>query len=222
MKKAHILIFLFISLSLLLAESKPSFNLKKISKKNPEKETPQSPIQEKEEHPKEYYDELVEKGLRTDNLTKGHAPYDFYEKINYTEDKRRRKAYLKSFKKKENRRRLSTDQQTLENLGFMGLVQNKDNTLANRVMRFVVNNIRKDDSRFIIYPYFFEYENKTSENQEMIQVNEGGVFTLNQSALKGQTFKYLQNISSVQISKAKGIYDIDIAILSMEYNYLIL
>ena len=100
----------------------------------------------------------------------------------------------------------------------MGLVQNKDNTLANRVMRFVVNNIRKDDSRFIIYPYFFEYENKTSENQEMIQVNEGGVFTLNQSALKGQTFKYLQNISSVQISKAKGIYDIDIAILSMLYD----
>ena len=218
MKKAHIFILLFISFSLLFIESKPNSNLKKISKKNPEKEPIQPPFPEEKEHPKEYYDELVEKGLRLDNLTKGHAPYDFYKKINYTEDKRKRREYLKSFKKKENRRRLSTDQQTLENLGFMGLVQDKDSTQAHRVMRFVVNNIRKDDSRFVLYPYFFEYLNKTSPTQEMIKVNEGGVFTLNQTALKGQTFKYLQNISSVQISKAKGIYDIDIAILSMEYT----
>jgi len=48
-------------------------------------------------------------------------------------------------------------------------------------------------------------------------VNEGGFFTLNQSALNGQNFNYIQNISTVNIGKAKGIYDIDIGILSLVY-----
>ena len=37
------------------------------------------------------YDKVVEKGIIIDNLTKGHPPYPFYEKINYKEDKKKRK-----------------------------------------------------------------------------------------------------------------------------------
>ena len=33
-----------------------------------------------------------------------------------------------------------------------------------------------------------------------------------------KTFKYIQNISSVELGKAKGLYDIDIAILSIEHE----
>jgi hypothetical protein len=76
-------------------------------------------------------------------------------------------------------------------------------------MKFVTNNIKKEDSRFILYPYPFQYNSTTQD---------GGFFTLNQSALKGQSFKYLENITNVQIGKAKGVYDIDIAILSMVYK----
>ena len=188
MSKTPLLILLLFSLSILLIESKP-----------------QSPRIEIKNHPKEYYDDLVEKGLRADNLTKGHPSYPFYQKMDYKADKKRRKEILKDFQKKENLRSLSNEQQTLENLGFIGLIQDE----SNKVMKFVTNNIKKEDSRFILYPYPFLY-NTT--------VQDGGFFTLNQSALKGQSFKYLENITSVQIGKAKGVYDIDIAILSMVYK----
>ena len=188
MSKTPLLILLLFSLSILLIESKP-----------------QSPRIEIKNHPKEYYDDLVEKGLRADNLTKGHPSYPFYQKMDYKADKKRRKEILKDFQKKENLRSLSNEQQTLENLGFIGLIQDE----SNKVMKFVTNNIKKEDSRFILYPYPFLY-NTT--------VQDGGFFTLNQSALKGQSFKYLENMTSVQIGKAKGVYDIDIAILSMVYK----
>ena len=188
MSKTTLLILLLFSLSILLIESKP-----------------QSPRIEIKNHPKEYYDDLVEKGLRADNLTKGHPSYPFYQKMDYKADKKRRKEILKDFQKKENLRSLSNDQQTLENLGFIGLIQDE----SNKVMKFVTNNIKKEDSRFILYPYPFQY-NTT--------LQDGGFFTLNQSALKGQSFKYLENMTSVQIGKAKGVYDIDIAILSMVYK----
>ena len=188
MSKTPLLILLLFSLSIFLIESKPQSH--RIEIKN---------------HPKEYYDDLVEKGLRADNLTKGHPSYPFYQKMDYKADKKRRKEILKDFQKKENLRSLSNDQQTLENLGFIGLIQDE----SNKVMKFVTNNIKKEDSRFILYPYPFLY-NTT--------VQDGGFFTLNQSALKGQSFKYLENITNVQIGKAKGVYDIDIAILSMVYK----
>ena len=188
MSKTPLLILLLFSLSILLIESKP-----------------QSPRIEIKNHPKEYYDDLVEKGLRADNLTKGHPSYPFYQKMDYKADKKRRKEILKDFQKKENLRSLSNEQQTLENLGFIGLIQDE----SNKVMKFVTNNIKKEDSRFILYPYPFQYNSTTQD---------GGFFTLNQSALKGQSFKYLENITSVQIGKAKGVYDIDIAILSMVYK----
>ena len=188
MSKTPLLILLLFSLSIFLIESKPQSH--RIEIKN---------------HPKEYYDDLVEKGLRADNLTKGHPSYPFYQKMDYKADKKRRKEILKDFQKKENLRSLSNEQQTLENLGFIGLIQDE----SNKVMKFVTNNIKKEDSRFILYPYPFQYNSTTQD---------GGFFTLNQSALKGQSFKYLENITSVQIGKAKGVYDIDIAILSMVYK----
>ena len=215
MKKAHILQLFLILFTLLLTESKPYSHLKKAKSKN--SENPQTPSQppEKKKHKKEYYDKLVEKGLKIHNLTQGHPPYPFYEKIDYKEDKAKRLRYLREFKKGTKKRRLTNTQQTLNELGFFGLVQDKKSTTLNKIMKFITNNVRKDDSRFILYPYPFEYENKTKSK---IQVNEGGVFTLEQTALKGQSFKYIENISSVEIGKAKGVYDIDIAILSIDYE----
>ena len=72
MKKALILISYFLILSTILVESKPKSNLKKAQSEHQEIPTPQP---DKDFHTKEYYDDLVEKGLRADNLTKGHPPY---------------------------------------------------------------------------------------------------------------------------------------------------
>ena len=217
MTKAQTFLLFIFSLSLLLAESKSISNLKKTQKKEPK--IPRTKI-ERKEHPKEYYEELVDKGRRLDNLTEGHPPYPFYEKMDFKADKERRKQILESFKKKENKRKLSYEEQELENLGFMGLIQDRSTSKYNRIMSYIVNTVTKDDSKFILYPYPFEYVNKTKETPETIKVNEGGVFTLNQTGLKEQTknFELIQNMSNVKIGKAKGLYDIDIAILSLVYE----
>jgi hypothetical protein len=93
--------------STILVESKSKSNLKKIHSKQEEIPVSQP---EKDSHTKEYYDDLVEKGLRADNLTRGHPPYPFYQKMNFTEENRRRKEILKSFAKKQTKRRLASNE----------------------------------------------------------------------------------------------------------------
>ena len=206
MQKNYTLFLLIFILSFLLSGSKPSSSIPK------KRKATVLPL-EFRNHSKEYYYDTVDQGLKAHNLTKGHPPYPFYKKMDYNADKKRRKEIIQNFLKKENLRKLSLSTQTLENLGFIGLTQTSTAT-SNKVMKFVTNNIKKDDSRFVLYPYPFEYKNPENEIK---QVNEGGFFSMNQSALKGQSFEYIQNISSAQIGKAKGLYDIDIAILSMDY-----
>ena len=208
-------ILFLLGLLFLLFEAKPLPNLH--SKKSSQKKFSKIKY---ESHPKEYYDELVDKGIRLDNLTEGHPPYPFYKKMNFTADKERRKEILQSFKKSQKKRKLSAEEQTLDNLGFFGLIQDRSTGRYNNIMKYITNSIKKEDSRFILYPYPFEYMKKTSEEPENIKVEEGGVFTLNQTSLKEQAdkFEYITNISSVKIGKAKGIYDIDIAILSLVYE----
>ena len=206
-----LLVFLFIGL--MNSKPLPNLNSDKTGNTKNKFNSPKIP-----DHPKEYYDELVEKGIQLDNLTLGNPHYSFYEKINYKEDKKKRKKILENLQK----RRLSdSSTQTLSNLGFVDLYQkneeNKgDNNMVNRGLRYLMNFIKKEESKFILYPYPFEYKDQNNVDK---QVEYGGFFALNQSTLDGRNFNYLQNISSVQIGKAKGLYDIDIAILSIVYIY---
>ncbi|MBO5530612.1 MAG: hypothetical protein J5970_04365, partial [Bacilli bacterium] len=167
------------------------------------------------EHPKEYYDDLVQKGLLLDNLTRGDPHYSFYEKINYKEDKKKFKEMQRNFTKTKYKRKLS-DTQELQNLGFVDLYQDNSYNYQTRALRFLMTSIKKEESKFILYPYPFNYKD---QNEEVKEVENGGFFSLNQSLLEGKNFNYLQNISSVQIGKAKGIYDIDIAIMSIVYIF---
>ena len=91
-------ILFLLGLLFLLFEAKPLPNLN--SKKSSQKKFSKIKY---ESHPKEYYDELVDKGIRLDNLTEGHPPYPFYKKMNFTADKERRKEIIQSFKKAKKR-----------------------------------------------------------------------------------------------------------------------
>ena len=204
MKKVYLLLLFLI---VLFVDAKP------LPKKISSQKKPYIP----EDHPKEYYERLLKEGMEKENLTHGHPSYPFYEKMDYKADKKRRREIIQNYIQSKKLRKLSAEEQTLEKLGFIGLVQNGDSSPQNRAVKFVVNNIKKDDSRFILYPYPFKYTDKNGETPEQKTVNEGGFFTLNQSALNGQNFNYIQNISTVNIGKAKGIYDIDIGILSLVY-----
>ena len=167
------------------------------------------PLQKKKIKTKEYYDEIVEKGLMLDNLTGGKPPSKSYEKIDYKKDKINNRKILKKFQKPGKFRKLSGTQ-TLYDLGFIDIYKN-----SSYALQFIWRNVKKEESKFILYPYKFTYRDK---NSQVKNVDNGGVFTLNQTALDNGRFAYIQNISSVQIGKAKGLYDIDIAILSIEHE----
>ena len=85
----------------------------------------------------------------------------------------------------------------------------------------IFENIGKDRSKYILYPYSFKYKKKKEDGQiEEIEQNKGGFFTLNSNLLpttsQSQYFEHIRNISSVEISKSKALYDIDIGILTYE------
>ena len=204
--KTILLVFLFLTI---FVDALP--NLKKgLEKKKPTLSKPKLVQRKTSEKPKEYYDDLVEKGLIADNLTRGNPPSPAYEPIDYKKDKIKRKNILKSFEKKKNKRKLF-ETQTLEDLGFIDILQNSSTAL-----RFVMNNVKKEESKFILYPYPFSYKDNKENTKN---VSNGGFFHLNQSQLTDQKFTYIQNITSATIGKAKGIYDIDIAIMSLVYQY---
>ena len=209
MRKSYLIICSIFFFAFLI-QSKPLSKLKtKIDSNKPFI----SPIQGKSkelEKPDEYYDKLVEEGARLDNLTSGQPHYPYYQKIDYKEDKKNRIKMLEDLKKENKMRKLS-ESQLLENVGFVDLDQKE----YLKALRFLMSSIKKGESKFILYPYPFNY--KDQDNQEQ-NVENGGFFSLNQSLLDGQSFDYLQNMSSVQIGKAKGIYDIDIAIMSIVYT----
>ena len=99
MRKWRIICILI--LLVILANSLP--NLKKIKTKNEKLDSiPKSNKKKTREKPKEYYNELIEKGLIVDNLTRGNPPPDSCKPINYKKDKIKRKEILKNFTKISN------------------------------------------------------------------------------------------------------------------------
>jgi len=198
----HIVIIYFLIIINIFINSKPLPNIK-------------NKIYREKAHNKEYYNRLVKRGLELDKIEIG-KPYPSIKKIDYKKDKIIRKEYEESFKNKKNRRRLSSNLQTLEELGFVDLYQNNSYSDELYALKFIINSVKKEESKFILYPYPFNYKDK---NNEIKKVENGGFFTLNETLLESGKFNYLQNISSVQIGKAKGIYDIDIAILSEIFTY---
>ena len=198
----YIVIIYFLIIINIFINSKPLPNIK-------------NKIYREKAHNKEYYNRLVKRGLELDKIEIG-KPYPSIKKIDYKKDKIIRKEYEESFKNKKNRRRLSSNLQTLEELGFVDLYQNNSYSDELYALKFIINSVKKEESKFILYPYPFNYKDK---NNEIKKVENGGFFTLNETLLESGKFNYLQNISSVQIGKAKGIYDIDIAILSEIFTY---
>ena len=116
-----------------------------------------------------------------------------------------------------------TDEITLTNLGFFSY----DLGYARRVIwsyNNLFNYINKDTTKYILYPYAFTYQTKY-ENDTVMEYsqNKGGFFTLSPSILPTEshphTFQNIKDITSVQVSKSKALYDIDIGILTYETKY---
>ena len=86
-------------------------------------------------------------------------------------------------------------------MGFVDISQKFDYAKSLLAMKYVMNNIKKDDTKLILYPYPFEYQDKNKVEKD--KSDTGGFFTLNQTSLNGGTFSYIKNISNVEIGKRK-------------------
>ena len=181
-------IFTLFILVLILIELKSSPNLKNSIEKNIFHEKVKLEKTPTTKYSKEYYDKLAENGIILDNLTSVNPHPPIYEKIDLKADKKRRLEFLKTLKNSKKRRLSGT--QTLENLGFVDLYQDKDSTKLIYATRFLVNNIKKVETKFILYPYPFTYLDHGEEKN----VENGGFFTLNETMLNRGNYKYFQKL----------------------------
>jgi hypothetical protein len=126
-----------------------------------------------------------------------------------------RKNLSKEFEQeKQASRNLEENYITLKNVGFFPYdVGGTYNLWIG--YRNIYANIGKDRSKYILYPYGFKYFNNSDPEEKEQRI--GGFFSLNSSIFPSpEAFKKLSNISSVQISKSKALYDIDIGIFTFE------
>ena len=117
---------------------------------------------------------------------------------------------LKEDEKKINNTNRILNTQELKNLGFISFSQSNINQL-NNVYKLIFSKLMKTKSEYIIYPYKFNYE----KNLKTFYVDYGGVFTLNQLYFSDK-FDYIRDISSVNISLAQALYDINIAVITFQ------
>ena len=117
---------------------------------------------------------------------------------------------LKEDEKKINNINRILNTQELKNLGFISFSQSNINQL-NNVYKLIFSKLMKTKSEYIIYPYKFNYE----KNLKTFYVDYGGVFTLNQLYFSDK-FDYIRDISSVNISLAQALYDINIAVITFQ------
>ena len=160
--------------------------------------------------------EKIKKGLFLDSYMLSQNEL-FYNNSNSL------KEMTEKLKEENLARKLSEDEITLTNLGFFSY----DLGYARRVIwsyNNLFNYINKDTTKYILYPYAFTYQTKF-ENDTVMEYsqNKCGFFTLSPSILPTEshphTFQNIKDITSVQVSKSKALYDIDIGILTYETKY---
>ena len=115
-------------------------------------------------------------------------------------------------KSKQSLRKLA-DTQEFKDIGFIHIPQSDISKLTN-VYKFILSNLKRYKSELILYPYKFNYQS----GSENVNVDNGGVFSLNQTEFDKADFSYIKNIPSVNLLQAKALYDINIAVLSIEYK----
>ena len=164
----------------------------------------------------------IKKGLFLDSYMLSQNELFYNNTQSFTKAKTKQNEKEKS-KEENSPRKLTEDEITLNNLGFFSY----DLGYARRVI-WSYNNlfeyVNKDTTKYILYPYSFTYQTKY-DNDTIIEntQNKGGFFTLSPSILPTDshphTFQNIKDITSVQVSKSKALYDIDIGILTYETTY---
>ena len=93
------------------------------------------------------------------------------------------------------------------------------------IMRWIERTAKQFSSNIILYPYAFnysyEYKDEESGNitTKLEEFKQGGYLALNKTELLSYGNIGLKTNGTFATKKARAIYDADIAVLSVEYNY---
>ena len=163
----------------------------------------------KEIKPSQNEIEKIKKGLFLDSFMLSQNQL-FYNKT------------LPKVKEKEENlnRKLEENEITLKDVGFFAYeIGSPTKSVWSYINIFT--NIGKDRSKYILYPYAFKYKKKLEDGTiEEKEQNKGGFFSLSPGLLPSEShnryFENLKDISTVEISKSKALYDIDIGIFTYE------
>ena len=96
--------------------------------------------------------------------------------------------------------------------------QTEYNQMRN-MYRFILQQIKLYSSKFILYPYAFNYNyelNDTEKTKKTIEYPEGAMFSLDNKSIY---VPYVMSNSTIQFKKARALYDTDIAILRFTTLY---
>ena len=147
--------------------------------------------------------ERIKKGLFLDSYMR--TQNELYLQRNFSQE-------IEKEKGSNSNRKLTENEITLRDVGFLAY----DTSSPYESYLNIFKNIGKDRSKYILYPYGFKYKTPTESGElEEKQQNKGGFFSMNPNIFPSYV-KTLSNISSVEISKSKALYDIDIGIFSYE------
>ena len=137
--------------------------------------------------------DLIQRGLFLDNY------YSIDRSLNYNNNSSKKIRKLSSMT-------------TLKNVGFINL---ENNSNINRAYKYIFENLKIYRSNFILYPYAFNYTDTSTPENNLIQKESGGIFTLDSKSLT-TSFDNIKNITTVEIGQSKALYDINIGILSIQ------
>ena len=120
------------------------------------------------------------------------------------------------YEKETIKRRLESSGTLIEKAGFFDFHQDTD-MKSLYAYKYVMTNVRKSSSKFIAYPFAFDYTDNDANNYHY---DQGGIFTLRPELLPAEGaynyFQYLNDTTNVVLGKAKALYDISVAIFKIE------
>ncbi len=130
---------------------------------------------------------------------------------------------LDRFEKNATRRRLE-DANTLPEPGIIAFDKQANSTQKYYAYQYIFRNLREYSTQFVLYPYSFNYVPDPADHSQDVAYNKGAVFTLKPGLLPTDPNAYnyftsFKAATDVQFGKAKALYDINVAILSVQDFY---
>ena len=157
--------------------------------------------------------EILERGKFVDSEMISLHQFQTPDNQNKSQDHLEKEKFLRSL----------SSETTLNDVGFIYFPQ-RNIRYTYWAYQHILGNIQKYKSTFIVYPWAFTYIHQDDEETtSTLQNPYGGFFTLAPDNLPkddaAHPFWHISNITNVNIGKSKAIYDIDIAILSIETKF---